>query len=199
MSSYEVFESKSTRCLYTICGCCCSRSKYHLDSLYIGGRWPNPRSAILPDNIFWENLSVGSCSGFIRRSISKILGFVFLIGAITCILAIGFAAKKYDDEVQIPDTCPPVDEYTKEDVWTDHSEYGNIEGLVHCYCYNEVITKTNIDAINMLFIESDPGSNLCSEWLQNYSAKKYLKQLESFSVVIINIIATLIFEFLGKF
>lgn len=109
MRSSKRFESKCKRGCVRVCGCCCPKMSYHLRSLYVDDRWPNPKGAILPDNIFWENLSTGPISGCLRRSISTLFGTIILIGAIVCILGIASAAKSYDAENVTPESCPKKD------------------------------------------------------------------------------------------
>lgn len=129
-----------------------------------------------------------------------------MILAIACILAIGSAAKSYEEQQQTPASCPET-AIPKDDVWQAHLAIKEndkaskiyAQAKIHCYCFEELMTKLNVDALTMLFDPKDPDSDLCNQWVQNYYAKKYLKQLESVSVIIINILATLIFEGLGKF
>lgn len=196
--SYDTFNSKYKRALYTACGCCCPAGRYHLKSLYIDGRWPSPKNAILPDNIFWENLGVGPFSRCIRKNISTLLGTIILIGAIVCIIGIGSASKTFEAQQDAPESCPTTD-ITKEEARDDHYDYGDVAGLVHCFCLKEISVKLNVDALSMLFKDGDEDSKLCQTWAQSYYALKYLKTLESVSVVLINVIATLIFEGLGSF
>lgn len=57
----------------------------------------------------------------------------------------------------------------------------------------------NLDVLSYEFKAGDPESKLCQTWSAYYFALKNLKTLESVSVVVLNILATLIFESLGKF
>ena len=57
----------------------------------------------------------------------------------------------------------------------------------------------NLDVLSYEFKKGDPDTKLCQTWSAYYFALKNLKTLESVSVVVLNILATLIFEGLGKF
>lgn len=143
--AYRKFEKRSTRCCYRtfkclFCGCCtkCKRNHQQLMSLYIGSTWPSPKPGIVPDNIYWENLSVGSFSLFLRRSISFIIGLAILVGAIGSILYLTTAKDLFDNEFKEPKECRP--NITKEKAYLDHIAK-KPKGFMHCFCNSEVVEK----------------------------------------------------------
>lgn len=139
-----------------------------MESLMIGGRWPNPKSAILPDNIYWENLSVGPKSRMIRKFISFVISLAILLGAILGILYMTVADKEFKAEFVEPISCP--DGVTKfEAVQDQMEELGN--GLIHCFCKAELIDSKNIDAMEMSFEDIEPWKSKekwCEKWVFNY-------------------------------
>lgn len=64
----------------------CCRSKTDLDTVKIDGKWPNPDISILPDNIFWENMSVGNVSRTVRAFFAFVVAFLILCASIAGIL-----------------------------------------------------------------------------------------------------------------
>ena len=199
--AYARHDNAFNRALTRMCGCCCSKRKEQLESLYIGGCWPRPKTAILPDNIFWENLSVGPKQRAIRRGISFVIGFVILVASILGILSMEWANKELQGKFYEPESCSEPDKLSKEDAVNDYLGKEGL-GLLHCFCYQKIVTEQNREALDITFKDIAPyysEKKWCEEWAINYGSRVLVKNGKSFSAVIINIIATIIFELLGKF
>jgi len=72
---------------------------------------------------------------------------------------------------------------------------------MHCFCYNKIFTEKDPYALSLTWqdIHSESTAPFCKEWLENYVLKETVKQAQSLSVIVINLVATAIFEVLGKF
>lgn len=49
-----------------LCCCCMRRENNMLDMRLIGGNWPSPSRAILPDNLMWKNMYISKMNRCVR-------------------------------------------------------------------------------------------------------------------------------------
>lgn len=64
-----------------LCCLCKKRENQMLDLRLINNVWPDPKIAILPDNLIWENISVAKVNQILRLVISWLVMLLLLIGA----------------------------------------------------------------------------------------------------------------------
>lgn len=93
------------------------------------------KTAILPDNIIWQNMGVSKFSMLIRQIIQFILGLIILGGAVALSLYLFATQQYFDDQMLIINSCP--ESITKK-VAINDLRSGDT-GLMHCYCYNRII------------------------------------------------------------
>ena len=86
--AYEEFQSPTYRCcikFWSLCGCC--KDKYRRVKMReIDDSWPQPRIAILPDNILWQNMGYGPKNRCVRAFIIWVVAIVIIIAAFVGIL-----------------------------------------------------------------------------------------------------------------
>jgi len=73
--------------LMAACCCCCFSQRARLISKgKFQGRWLNVKTAILPDNIIWQNMGVGKINMWFRQTLQLVIGLVILVGAMALTL-----------------------------------------------------------------------------------------------------------------
>jgi len=90
----------------SICGKCCTRKRARIDSVKFDGKWPYLTTAILPDNIIWQNMGVSYVNFYTRMLIQMIIAFVILMLAIFGILELFLYQRQLQSQVVVVDNCP---------------------------------------------------------------------------------------------
>ena len=75
------------------------------------------------------------------------------------------------------------------------------QGLMHCYCYNEVVANLNRDALDADFsaVKADDKKKYCSDWFGEYALYYSLEYGISLLPVVINTLVIFFFEEIGPF
>jgi len=72
---------------------------------------------------------------------------------------------------------------------------------MHCYCYNEIVTRVNKEGLDISFSDVKQGDEkeYCREWFTAYVIHRILDYTISLIPVIINAIVVIIFRIIGPF
>jgi len=70
------------------CCCCCfmSQKARLISKAKFKGRWLNVKTAILPDNVIWQNMGVGKINFAFRQILQLAIGLAILVGAMALTL-----------------------------------------------------------------------------------------------------------------
>ena len=85
------------RCYIRFCCLCYKKKNKMLDLREIDKSWPNPHSAISPDNIIWKNMGISNWNRFVRMFFQWLFATSLLIAAFYALFKLS-SKQTYTDE-----------------------------------------------------------------------------------------------------
>lgn len=167
-------------------GCCkrcwirCQGKQDEIAHKYLGGKWPEVKSAPDPTLIMWQNLGKGSIERCGRSTIANVIAFILLLVGFVFIVYLfgvrdGLASTVVCGEQTI----------LLEDAELQFIEQETLDSDTnYCYCLQEFATQS----IGVKDIAFADGTLPCEQWFDDYALTQTIGTLVSLSITLINAI-----------
>ena len=197
VDAYKI--SWSYRMLVKTFRLCCPRAYHKIKIREFNGVWPDPKTPELPDNIQWQNMGVPKWSLNVRRAISALIVFFFIILAFSSIMYLKGLRENMSNEFSTNVECPA--EVPKLQAYWDHQADQSLrQGLMHCYCFSEFKKDPlGVHKIEFKDISLMDDVRYCSSWFYNYGKQQALMIGSPMAIAFINIMVGKIIELIAYF
>jgi len=188
------------------CQCICREKHARLKSRYIGGRWPAPEPAILPENILWQNMAYSRANLACRRLLVALVIIAALIlsfWAITTVQGLKneTTGKPGEETVKLAPKCPPAG-VARQTAFDDQQLPPALQqGLMGCYCFDRIVKQGDVLASSTTFIDIDATNSkpYCETWLRGWLVERLVKYGAPAMIAVINVIVSAIFKYTAPF